>query len=209
MITHAVSGALHALATPVHGSPVHGSPVHGSPVNGQPAHDQPIHDQPVEPAAFRHALRHLAGAVSAITIGHGNDRTGFTATSVSSLAADTPSVIVSLNRSSSSWPAIERYRAFCVNILAEDQADIADNFAGRGGIKGNDRYLGAEWRELATGAPALVNALVVLDCTLEEAISRHSHAILIGRVQAVSIRAEAKPLLYWHGAYRQLSDHTG
>lgn len=165
--------------------------------------------EPVEPAAFRHAMRHLAGAVSAITIGRGDDRTGFTATSVSSLAADTPSVIVSINRSSSSWPAVERYGSFCVNILAEDQAAVADNFAGRGGIKGNDRYLGSEWRELVTGAPALVDALVVLDCVLEEAISRHSHAILIGRVQAVSIRPEAKPLLYWHGAYRQLSDHTG
>jgi flavin reductase (DIM6/NTAB) family NADH-FMN oxidoreductase RutF len=162
----------------------------------------------VEGPAFRNAMRHLAGAVSAVTVGRGADRTGFTATSVSSLSADPPSVIVSLNRASSSWPAVERYRSFCVNILAEDQQAVADNFAGRGGVKGVDRYQGADWREFATGAPGLAGALAVIDCELEEAILRHSHSILIGSVRAVAVRPEAKPLLYWHGAYRSLSDRT-
>lgn len=163
----------------------------------------------VESAAFRNAMRHLAGAVSVITVGRGADRTGFTATSVSSLSADTSSIIVSLNRSSSSWPVVQKHGSFCVNILAEHQRQIADNFAGKGGVKGVDRYDGALWREYATGTSALADALAVLDCELEEAIGRHSHSILIGRVRAVSVRTEAKPLLYWHGAYRQLSDHTG
>jgi len=163
----------------------------------------------VESAAFRNAMRHLAGAVSVITVGRGDERTGFTATSVSSLSADASSIIVSLNRSSSSWSVVQRCRSFCVNILADDQRPIADNFAGKGGVKGVDRYDGAIWRELATGTPALADGLAVLDCELEDAIIRHSHAILIGRVRAVSLRGEAKPLLYWHGAYRQLSDQTG
>lgn len=176
--------------------------------HSQAAFESERRDHPVESASFRQAMRHLAGAVSVITVGRGATRTGFTATSVSSLSADSPSIIVSLNTSSSSWPAVQRHRSFCVNILAEDQQGTADNFAGRGGIKGLDRYQDAEWREFATGASGLVGALTVLDCVLEEAITRHSHSILIGSVQAVAIRPEAKPLLYWHGAYRHLSDRT-
>lgn len=163
----------------------------------------------VESAAFKNAMRHLAGAVSVITVGRGRDLTGFTATSVASLSADQPSVIVSLNRASSSWPVLQRYKSFCVNILADDQQPVADNFAGRGGIKGADRYEGASWQKLVTGSLGLVGAMTVLDCELEEAIERHSHAILIGAVRAVATRPETQPLLYWHGGYRRLSNQTG
>ncbi|EJN04933.1 conserved protein of DIM6/NTAB family [Phyllobacterium sp. YR531] len=166
----------------------------------------PVHnDLTVESASFKDSMRHLAGAVSVITVGRGDDRSGFTATSVSSLAIDPPSVIVSLNRESSSWAVLQRHRSFCVNVLAHDQKHIADNFAGRGGIKGLERYRDAEWQELVTGTSALKNALTVLDCELDEAVERHSHGILIGRVRAVTLRTEAEPLLYWHGAYRHIT----
>lgn len=159
--------------------------------------------------AFKDSMRHLAGAVSVITVGRGNDRSGFTATSVSSLAIDPPSIIVSLNRESSSWAVLQRHGSFCVNVLAHDQKHIADNFAGRGGIKGVERYRDADWRELATGTLALTDALTVLDCELDDAIERHSHGILIGRVRAVTLRKEAQPLLYWHGAYRHITAPIG
>ncbi|MEK1886206.1 MAG: flavin reductase family protein, partial [Phyllobacterium sp.] len=113
--------------------------------------------------------------------------------------------IVSLNRNSSSWPVLQRYGTFCINVLAHDQRHVAESFSGRSGRKGIERYQDAEWRELATGTPALAHALTVLDCELDDAIERHSHGILIGRVRAITLRQNAEPLLYWHGAYRQIA----
>ena len=155
---------------------------------------------------FRASMRRLAGAVSVVTVGRGADRTGFTATSVTSLSVDPPAILVCLDRGSSSWPVLRRHKSFCVNLLAADQAAIADRFAGRGDVKGPERYAGAQWHDLATGTPALVDALCAIDCELEEAIERHSHAILIGRVRSITLRGEAQPLLYFHGAYRHLAD---
>ena len=155
---------------------------------------------------FKDSMRHLAGAVSVITVGRGDDRTGFTATSVSSLSIDPPSILVSLNRSSSSWPVLQRHGSFAVNVLAHDQHHIADRFAGRGGVKGAERYHGANWQELVTGTSALSDALTVLDCELDEAIDRHSHSILIGRVRAITVRGEARPLVYWHGGYHHITE---
>ena len=155
-------------------------------------------------AEFRLSMRHLAGAVSVITIGDGRDRTGFTATSVSSFSADPPSVIVSVNRASSSWPALQRHGCFCVNVLAADQQHVAQSFSGIDGRKGVDRYAGAGWYSLRTGAAALENALTVLDCKLETAFHHHSHAILIGHIHAMEIRQGIGPLLYWQGGYRDL-----
>jgi flavin reductase (DIM6/NTAB) family NADH-FMN oxidoreductase RutF len=160
--------------------------------------------EPFDTTGFKHAMRHLAGAVSVVTIGQGEDRTGFTATSVSSLSAEPPTILVCLNRSSSSWPALDRYKTFCVNVLTPAQQHVAERFAGANGAKGIARYEGARWQPLVTGALALSDALIAIDCELEEAIDRHSHAILIGRVRGVVARQDAHPLLYWHGAYREL-----
>lgn len=155
--------------------------------------------------AFRGAMRTLAGAVSVITTGEGAERTGFTATSVTSLSVTPPTLLVCLNRDSSSRPTLETHRSFCVNILAHDQSHVADRFAGRGGAKGVARYEGALWQRQPTGTLGLSGALAVIDCELEEAIERHTHTILIGRARAITLRQDAEPLLYWHGAYRLIS----
>lgn len=160
----------------------------------------------VDRDAFREAMRSLASTISVVTAGQGAERTGFTATSVCSFSVDPPCLLVCLDRSSSSWPAVERHGAFCVNVMAEGQAAIADQFAGRNGFKGAARFEGIAWRELATGAPALSDALVSIDCELDEAIIRHSHVILIGRVAAIALGAREPPLLYWHRGYRRLTD---
>lgn len=156
-------------------------------------------------ATFRAAMRQLAGAVSVITIGRGEDCTGFTATSVASLSADVPSVLVSLNRSSSSWPVLQRHGAFCINVLAAGQQHVAEAFAGRDGRQGAARYEGALWQPLATGTAGLAGALAVIDCSLKEAIGHASHMILIGHVEAIRLgTAQEDPLLYWQGGFRRL-----
>ena len=124
-----------------------------------------------------------------------------TVTSVSSLSVDPPTLIVSVNRSASSWPLLQRYGAFGVNILASDQIDIAERFAGKDGLKGAARFAGAEWTTRASGVPLLVGALAAIDCEIEEIIERHSHAILIGRVRDLQVSSRTAALAYWQGQY--------
>lgn len=155
-------------------------------------------------AHFKLAMRNLAGAVSVITVGSGDRRTGFTATSVTSFSMEPPTILVTLNRESSSWPALRDAKSFAVNILADSQSAVADRFAGRGGIKGNDRYVGWEWDRLDSGTLGLKSAVAVIDCDLDEAIERYSHSIVLGRVRSVTLNDSQEPLLYWRGKYQQL-----
>jgi 3-hydroxy-9,10-secoandrosta-1,3,5(10)-triene-9,17-dione monooxygenase reductase component len=103
-----------------------------------------------ELATFKQAMRHLIGGVSVITAGSGEIRTGLTATSAISLSLDPPTMLVCVNRDASAWPVIQRERHYCVNILDSRHQDLADRFAGRGGINGAARYEGARWRQFAT-----------------------------------------------------------
>jgi len=150
---------------------------------------------------FRNAMRQLTGGVSVITAGKGRDISGMTVTSVSSLSVDPPSLIVSLNRESSSWPLVKRFGFFGVNILTSDQVDIAERFTGKGGLKGADRFAGARWTTRASGVPLLADALAAIDCEVEDVVERHSHAIVIGRVLDVAVSTRTAALAYWQGRY--------
>jgi flavin reductase (DIM6/NTAB) family NADH-FMN oxidoreductase RutF len=158
-------------------------------------------DREVSAAEFRGAMRHLVGGVSVITVGRGKDITGMTVTSVSSLAVDPPTLIVSINRESSSWPLLERHGCFGVNILTADQIDIAERFAGKDGFKGADRFVGAQWTTGVSGVPLLVGALSAIDCEVEHIVERHSHAIVLGRVLDIQTARRTAALAYWQGRY--------
>ena len=158
-------------------------------------------DPEVTSGDFRNAMRQLTGGVSVITAGRGRDISGMTVTSVSSLSVDPPALIVSINREASSWPLVKRYGFFGVNILTSDQLDIAERFAGKGGLKGADRFAGAAWNTRVSGVPLLAGALAAVDCEVEDIVERHSHAIVIGRVLDVAVSSRTAALAYWQGQY--------
>jgi flavin reductase (DIM6/NTAB) family NADH-FMN oxidoreductase RutF len=157
--------------------------------------------QEVPQGNFRGAMRQLTGGVSVITAGRGKDISGMTVTSVSSLSVDPPTLIVSINRGASSWPLVQRYGFFGVNILTSDQIEIAERFAGKDGLKGAERFAGAEWTTRASGVPLLSGALAAIDCEVEEIIERHSHGIVIGRVLDLQLSTRTAALAYWQGQY--------
>ena len=63
-----------------------------------------------------------------------------------------------------------------------------------------------EWTKLQSGAPVLQGALANIDCLLDEAIIRHSHAIVLGRIVALRSNVNARPLVYWQRSFLGLED---
>jgi len=153
---------------------------------------------------FKSAMRNLAGGVSVISAGRGEARSGMTATSVSSLSLEPPSLLVCIRRGSATLAAITAHRAFGVNVLSADHRHLADRFAGQTGIAAAARFRDTDWLTLATGAPLLADALTAVDCTLERIIDYSSHTIVIGRVRAVHMGGGSGPLVYWRARYHEV-----
>jgi flavin reductase (DIM6/NTAB) family NADH-FMN oxidoreductase RutF len=152
---------------------------------------------------FRSVMRRLAGGVSIITAGHGNDITGMTVTSLTSLSAAPPRLLVSINRQASSFALIERHRLFGVNILGSDQHGIAGRFSD-GRLKGNQRFDGIEWFPGSSGVPLLSHSLATIECQVEEIIERHSHGIVVGSLLSFELSPHLSGLVYWNGQYVEL-----
>jgi flavin reductase (DIM6/NTAB) family NADH-FMN oxidoreductase RutF len=192
--------ALSISQTPVANASTKKTP-HSTPertaVNDKPA---PAHSPLV--TSLKGAMRQLAGGITVITAGVGDDVTGLTVTTAHSLSVDPPVMIISVNRNSSGYATISRHRHFCVNILGAEHRDVAERFSGFGGIKGRDRYAGRTWSVLATGALALDGALASIDCEVSEIIDRHSHGLILGEVRQVRLAEAASPqLIYRGGSY--------
>lgn len=166
--------------------------------------DDPTSPGGVDAAELKTAMRAVAGGVSVITAGRPGSRTGATVTSATAFSMEPPTMMVAINLNSSTWAVIAAEGHFCVNILRHDQHEIANRFAGFGGIAGEMRYEGSAWRTLVSGAPVLEDAVVAIDCIVDELIERHTHGLILGRV--VATRAgQGQPLVYSNGRYGQFA----
>lgn len=114
---------------------------------------------------------------------------------------DAWAVFVCLNQQSSAGPSIARSDRFAVNILAADQLEIGERFAGKGGIKGDARFATGAWTVGRSGAPILTGALTAIECALEETLVRHTHVILIGRALYTTTTPHRASLTYRQGGY--------
>src|SRR5690625_5042414 len=138
-------------------------------------------DNAVSAQEYKQAMRHLAGAVSVITVTYEGERGGLTATSVASVAADPAELLVCINQSTDTWRLLERSGHFAVNVLTADQIDVAERFAGVGQLQGDARYGKEDWVQTESGVRDLRRAYDALDCNVDEVLLRHSIAQNIGR----------------------------
>lgn len=148
------------------------------------------------------AMRSFPGAVNVITTGQGDGRAGLTATAVMSLTAEPPQVAVAVNRNASAYPAIRANGTFCINTLGANHSHVASRFSG--GAKGLARFDGGNWNALVTGAPALAEAVLNLDCVVSQVVELSTHDLLIGSVVAAKQNDPTRPLLYVDGRWASL-----
>jgi flavin reductase (DIM6/NTAB) family NADH-FMN oxidoreductase RutF len=150
----------------------------------------------VEPAEFKRGMRGLAAGVCVLTTAHEGKRWGLTATSVCSFSAEPPLLIVCVNRGAEAHDPMLASRRICVNVLAQDQAAVAERFSGAGGHKGESRFAGLSWHEGVTGAPVLDDGVAAFDCRITDRYECSTHSAFVCAVLRVERREAAAPLVY-------------
>ena len=152
----------------------------------------------------RAAMRQLASGVCIFTLGAPEERTALTVTSVSSLSAEPPTLLVCAHRASSSSLDLAHRSVFAVNVLAADQREFAQKFSAASGLNAEEGFEDGRWLRLPSGVSCLAGAVAVFDCEVEECIERHNHAIVIGRVRRALLGEGSGALVCWQGAYDQV-----
>jgi 4-nitrophenol 2-monooxygenase / 4-nitrocatechol 4-monooxygenase, reductase component len=148
---------------------------------------------------FRDVIGRFASGVTVITTTAGDRDHGTTASAVSSLSMDPPMLLICLNKTSDTQAAILESGVFGVNILAEDQGQVAYQFA----KKGQDKFAGVGIQRGRTGIPLVENALAHLECEVDETVTGGTHTVFLGRVKEATGK-EGAPLTYFRGRFGRL-----
>lgn len=159
----------------------------------------------IDSGSLRQVLRYIPTSLAVVATMDGPQPLGCTVGSFVTVSLEPPLVAYFAMRSSKTLRAIRRQRTFSVNILAEDQADLADLFA-RPSVS---RFRDVPWWRLASGRPRLGDALVVVDCDLERTRTIGDHTMVLGRVTGATVRRPGvEPLVFAQGRFRGLArDH--
>ncbi|WP_297500943.1 flavin reductase family protein [Pseudonocardia sp.] len=137
----------------------------------------------------------MAGVCSPVTIVttyRDSQPHGTTVSAFASLSLDPPMVSIALDKRSSLLASVLATRRFGVNVLSQDQDNLAMLFARRSA----DRFSAAEWH-LDQGLPRLPGAAGWMVCELAQEVRGGDHLLLLGVVtQATPV--EVAPLVYGH-----------
>lgn len=148
----------------------------------------------VDKSAFRNGMSRLGSSVSVVTTRYGEIRYGFTASAVCSVSDTPPTLLVCINRASSSFAAFANARHFCVNTLMPGQEGLSEIFGGK--TPSTDRFAFGTWTVGPTGAPVLADASVSFECELTNAVDEATHRVLFGRIMHMRENEERQSLLY-------------
>lgn len=146
---------------------------------------------------MREVLGHFASGVVVVTAAGRDGPRGFTCQSFASLSLEPPLVSLAPARRSTTWPRIREAGVFCVNVLAEDQAELSAGFA----RSGTDRFAGVAWRPGPGGAPLLDGVCAWISCSLWREYDGGDHTIVVGLVRDLAADPTRLPLLFHRGEY--------
>jgi flavin reductase (DIM6/NTAB) family NADH-FMN oxidoreductase RutF len=124
---------------------------------------------------------------------------GLTASSLVSISADPPMVLVGLEHEAATRAAVTESKAFNVSVLTRSQEFIADRFAGRAPAI-DPRWEGVPHRLGANGIPLVEGCAAWLECRLVEIHPAGDHDICLGEVTAATA-GSGDPLILWDRAF--------
>jgi len=155
----------------------------------------------VDPESLRRALGCFATGVTVVTgLGANDEKLGVTASSFNSVSLDPPLVLFSLNRRAYSMPHFLDSGHFAVNVLREDQVELADRFA----LPLADKWDGIRFDIWDFGCPILADALANFECRTRYTYDGGDHVIFVGEIERMRADLEGHPLLFYRGRYQSI-----
>jgi flavin reductase (DIM6/NTAB) family NADH-FMN oxidoreductase RutF len=122
-----------------------------------------------------------------------------TVSSFTSASLDPPLVLICLGHRVGAIDAFRASAHFGINVLAENQRDLAERFS----RKGQDRFDGLNWRRGSTGVPILAGVLAAIECAVRQRFTAGDHDVFVGQMVAARVAGGA-PLIHFASRYHRL-----
>ena len=151
---------------------------------------------PVAAGFYRELLASFPAGVCVVTAfdAEGHPR-GLTLIAFCGVSLDPPLVLVCVDRSSNTLPAILHSGGFTVNVVSADSHKLARLMAG----KGDDKFAGVAWThpDQPNAGPVLhEDSAAHLLCTTRNSVEAGDHWVFIGEVIGGGLDSSRTPLVF-------------
>ena len=138
----------------------------------------------------------ITGVTVVTTVDENGNPRGLAANSYASISIDPPLVLVCVQKTSSTYPALFQSSHFGINILSNDQLGTVRTFAS----KTPDKFADLQWHAGPNGVPLIDGSAASLEAEIKERFQAKTHTIFVGRVRHAEV-AEAAPMVYKAGHF--------
>ncbi len=152
---------------------------------------------------FRAGMARLGAPVCVISTDGAAGRYGVTASAVTSLSDDPPSLLVCINRASAANACLKGNGRLCVNVLSCDQQPVGAIFA-RSGTPPHERFAVGSWQNGPLGNPRLRETAASFDCEIDKTVEYGTHSVFFCLVRDVELREDLSCLVYQGRAFHQI-----
>src|SRR3954468_11966681 len=157
---------------------------------------------------FRNAIGMFASGVTIVTVGlPDGEPHGMTANAVMSVSLDPPLLAVAIDNRAYTNGLVARERHFAVNVLSDDQTELANRFALRD-ARGPSLFEGVEHAPSTLGDPLLAGSIGQFTCEVTGEHVEGDHTVWIGRaISFTRSSANGNPLVFHRGMFSSTSCH--
>ncbi|MBA4863843.1 flavin reductase family protein [Streptomyces sp. PSKA54] len=140
--------------------------------------------------------RQFVTGVTVVTAMDGETPRGLAVNAFSSISLDPATVMVCVQRTSSTHDCLFRADHLAINILSTDQLDVVATFAS----KADDKFKDVEWESGPFGSPLIARSSAQMEVEIRERLQASTHTVFICRVVYAAV-AENHPMVYSAGKF--------
>jgi flavin reductase (DIM6/NTAB) family NADH-FMN oxidoreductase RutF len=141
--------------------------------------------------------------VAIITAMYEGQRYGMTVNSFTSISLDPPMISLALKRLTHTHELVEKSGEFSVTVLASNQSDLSDRFAGKTPNIA-DRFEGVEVEKLLIDAPLIKGGIAFFNCRVVNSTPIGENSLFVAEVIAARGQGEGDPLVYHNRVFWKL-----
>jgi flavin reductase (DIM6/NTAB) family NADH-FMN oxidoreductase RutF len=153
-------------------------------------------DSTVDPETIRSVHRQFVTGVTVVTTAGDGEPRGLAVNAFCSVSLEPPLVLVCVQATSATYPALFKADHLAVNILAADQLDMLQVFA----VKGADKFATIDWTPGPHGSPLIEGSAASVEVAIGERLRAGTHTVFIGHVVEARYR-DTDALVYRAGGF--------
>lgn len=138
----------------------------------------------------------ITGVTVVTTIDENGQPRGLAANAYCSVSLEPPLVLVCVQKTSSTYPALFGSKTLGINILSNQQRETVATFAS----KTPDKFASIEWHKGPHGSPLIDGSSASIEAEIKERFQAKTHTVFIAKVTHAEL-SELVPMVYKSGAF--------